>query len=429
MLAALALVGTVVPFMGASNVSAAATAPAHSTTLNPGGFPLWFQDANGVRIEPCLDPALTNCLAPLPNPGIYDPALPLSFPSNYPDEMFYSAVDSQPLVLDDCPVAPGAVVAANPGLTVHLALEGAFINGAPAAGDQMVFGRIRPGIRAGAGLCANTWYTLRTPYGPLTVQTDANGEVFGAGAAAVTADIGCVPAPAAPCNFNDTLRAPALQQGLLRQVTGAAPGYLGDGSFGPITGSASGFNQLDVVKWPAGETPTGAGYGVDCTDAACEVIGSTANFAVLAKLAGPVSSSVSTLDFGGQVVGTTSAARTITLTNLGSGALGLDPSTIDSVAVAGAGFAITGTTCDPAVALGRDATCTVSVTFTPSTVGVAHASLQVFANGSTVPYTVALTGTGITAGATPVISTNPASNVDFGSVRLLTAGDIHTIWQ
>jgi hypothetical protein len=243
----------------------------------------------------------------------------------------------------------------------------------------------------------------------------------------VTADIGCAPSPAKPCNFNDTLNAPALQQGLLRQVTGAAPGYLGDGSFGPITGSASGFNQLDVVKWPEGVSPSGAGYGIDCTDAACAVIGSTANFAVLAKLAGPIGSSVTTLDFGGQVVGTTSAARTVTLSNIGSGALGLDPSTIDSVSVNGAGFAIAANTCDPLVALDRDATCTVSISFSPSAIGAANTTLEVLANGSTVPFTVALTGTGTNAGDAPAISTTPDTNVDFGSVRLLTAGDIHTI--
>ncbi len=433
-LAALALVGTVVPFMGASNVSAAATAPAHSTTLNPGGFPLWFQDANGIRVEPCLDPALTNCLAPLANPGVYDPTLPLSFPSNYPDEMFYSAVDSEPILLDDCP-APAGAAAANPGLTVHLAIEGAFINGDPAAGDQMVFGRIRPRIPTGAGMCANTWYTLRTPYGPLTVLTDANAEVVGGAAAAVTADIGCVPATAKPCNFDDTLNAPALQQGLLRQVTGAAPGYLGDGSFGPVTGSASGFNQLDVVKWPEGVSPSGAGYGIDCTDANCAVIGSTVNFAVLAKLAGPLSTSASTVDFGGQVVGSTSATRTVTVTNVGSGALGLDPSTIDRIAITGDGFALATTSCSigaltdplPATAMDRDATCSVDVSFSPSAIGVANAILEVYANGSTVPFTVALTGTGINDGDAPAISISPSTSVDFGAVRLLTAGAIHTL--
>ncbi len=427
LLAGLLLVFSVVPFLGASVASAVPGVPARSSVLNSGGFPTWFQDVNGVRVEPCLDPALTNCLAPLPGPT-YDGGA-LSFPGNYPDEFFYSAVDTQPVIVNDC-VAVGA--AANPGITAHLALEGAFINGAPAAGEQMVFGRIRLVAKAGSGLCGNTWYTFRTPYGRVTIQTGPDGSLVGGAAAAATIDVGCFPSPASPCNFNDTLAAPVLQIGLLQQAVGAAPGYLGDGSFAAIVGGLDGYNQFEVVKWPAGITPATAGLGTDCIGVDCTVLGGTANFSVLAKLAGPIAASATTLDFGGQVVGTTSTARSIDLTNLGSGALGLGDTVIDDVVVNGAGFALTSTNCSigtvtaplAATPLVRDASCFVGLSFTPSALGVATATLDIYANGSAVPFSVNLAGTGTNAGDAPGIATDPVGNVVIPDTRFRTVSEI-----
>ena len=49
-----------------------------------------YQDATGQRLVPCLNPADPNCILPLageePN---FNPALPLSIPSNFPSELFY----------------------------------------------------------------------------------------------------------------------------------------------------------------------------------------------------------------------------------------------------------------------------------------------------------------------------------------------------
>jgi|GEM_PF-3440905 len=428
LLTALALVLTAVPFMAATVASGANGTPARSAAFNSGGFPLWFEDATGVRVQPCLDPNDGNCLAPLANPGVYDPNLPLAFPSNYPDEFFYFAADAAPVAVADCAVTPGD------GVTVHLALEAAFINGDPAAGDQQVFGRIRANARGGSGLCANSYYTLRTPYGPLTIKTDANGELTGGGASALTSDVGCFPTPAVPCDWNLPFQSEHLATGLLRQAD-AVPGYLGNPGFGPITGGKNGVNTLSVVKWPAGATPS-VGFGVDCTIAGCEVRGETANFNVLAKLAGPLTADVATVDFGGQATGSTSAARTVTITNLGSGALGLDPTSIDHVTVTGAGgaqFTPTTTTCSvqqlvsPAAAtpLARDASCGIDVTFTPAALGATSATLEVWPVGATAPFTVALTGTGIEPTQEPGITIDPAGlELLIGDVRVTTTSDI-----
>ncbi|MFZ4717819.1 MAG: choice-of-anchor D domain-containing protein [Ilumatobacteraceae bacterium] len=421
-----------VPFIAAAGpAQAATTPPAKSAQLNSGGFPTWFQDANGVRAELCLDPNDTNCLAPLAAPGIYDPNLPLSFPSNYPDELFYSAVDSQPVTATDA-----SCVDAGGTISVHLALEAAYFSGTPAPGDQAVFGRIRVNAQAGSGLCGGTWYTFRTPYGPITVQTQADGSIVGGAASAATVDVGCFPTPAVPCAFNETLAAPVLQIGFLQQVSGAAAGYLGDGSFSPVTGGLAGYNHLEVVKWAEGTAPAASGYQADCTGT-CTVVADTANFAVLTKLAGPLSADVTTADFGGQALATTSAAKAITITNLGAGALGLDSSTIDQVEITGADaaqFGLTSTTCSvasvtapvAATPLGRDEACQVSVTFTPAATAVAVASLDIHANGSATPFSIALKGTGVTSTAAAAATTS-TDNLVFGGVRLTTVSSTQSV--
>ena len=54
------------------------------------GFPLWYKDTSGTRLELCLDPNDANCiLGDLPHPG-----QPVSFPDNFPDEAFWSVADS-----------------------------------------------------------------------------------------------------------------------------------------------------------------------------------------------------------------------------------------------------------------------------------------------------------------------------------------------
>ena len=95
------------------------------------------------------------------------------------------------------------------------------------------------------------------------------------------------------------------------------------------------------------------------------------------------------LAFAEQVVGITSKAKKITVTNQGSGTL-----TINQIYVAGADpgdFAETNT-CGSALAAG--ASCKISVTFTPSAVGKRSALLGISDSDPASPQAVALTGTG-----------------------------------
>jgi hypothetical protein len=102
-----------------------------------------------------------------------------------------------------------------------------------------------------------------------------------------------------------------------------------------------------------------------------------------------VSLSASSLPFGSQSVGTTSAAETVTLSNTGNATL-----SITSMAITGnnaSDFAQTNT-CGSSVAAG--ANCTIAVMFTPSVLGVRTAALSISDNASGSPQTVALAGGG-----------------------------------
>ena len=98
----------------------------------------------------------------------------------------------------------------------------------------------------------------------------------------------------------------------------------------------------------------------------------------------------SSLNFGVITVGRSGKAKTVTVTNLGSTSL-----TINGITLSGANagdFSQTNT-CGSGLAGG--ATCTVTVTFTPTAVGARAATLNVNDSDPAGPQTVSLTGTGI----------------------------------
>ena len=99
--------------------------------------------------------------------------------------------------------------------------------------------------------------------------------------------------------------------------------------------------------------------------------------------------SSTSLNFAGQVVGSTSPAQTVTLTNTGNGAL-----TIASIVPGGpsGNFAVS-TTCGAAVA--ASASCSIKVTFTPTTGGTASGFITITDDAATSPQSVSLNGTGM----------------------------------
>lgn len=98
--------------------------------------------------------------------------------------------------------------------------------------------------------------------------------------------------------------------------------------------------------------------------------------------------SPTSLTFSNQTVQTTSSPQMVTLTNSGSATL-----TITSIATTG-DFAQTNT-CGSSIA--ANASCTVNVTFTPTTTGTRTGTLNFTDNASSSPQRVNLTGTGVTS--------------------------------
>ena len=95
------------------------------------------------------------------------------------------------------------------------------------------------------------------------------------------------------------------------------------------------------------------------------------------------------LTFAAQKVGTTSAAKNVTLTNNLSTAL-----TISSITFTGANAADFGQTNTCGSSLAAKSTCTIGVTFTPSAKGTRTATLNVNDSANNSPQTASLTGTG-----------------------------------
>ena len=137
-----------------------------------------------------------------------------------------------------------------------------------------------------------------------------------------------------------------------------------------------------------------------------------------------VSLSTSSLSFGNQAVGTTSAAQSVTLTNSGNATLSISGITLTGTDAAAYAQS---TTCSTTLA--ASAHCTISVTFTPTATAATTASLSIATNAVGSPNTVALTGTGISApnnALSITIDSGPPSivtaNIAYATVTVCTPG-------
>jgi uncharacterized repeat protein (TIGR03803 family) len=105
-----------------------------------------------------------------------------------------------------------------------------------------------------------------------------------------------------------------------------------------------------------------------------------------------VTLSPASLSFLGQTVGTASAPQTVTLSNSGTGPLGIVSIVTDNARFAEAN------TCPPS--LGPGASCGIAVTFTPAFAGTDKGQLTVTDDAAGSPHTATLTGTGTGTSAT-----------------------------
>ena len=127
-----------------------------------------------------------------------------------------------------------------------------------------------------------------------------------------------------------------------------------------------------------------------------------------------------TLSFGNLPLNQTAAAKTVRLKNSGTALL-----IMSGIAVYGSSFAIAANTCGDALAIGQ--TCTVSVTFTPKSLGKLTGTLRFSDNASNSPQLVSLSGTCVYPTSTTLSSSlNPSmygQNVTF-TARVTTSGPV-----
>src|SRR5215472_6510769 len=175
------------------------------------------------------------------------------------------------------------------------------------------------------------------------------------------------------------------------------------GTDGKLTTDFTGANDLpfSVAVQPDGNIVVAGGATVN----------GRADFALARYVGGAalstpaVTLSPTRLAFGKRVLGTSSTATVVKLTNTGAGTLNISSITING------DFAISGKTCGTTVAPG--ANCNISVTFTPTLIGVRTGTLTFNDNAPTNPQRVTLTGTGTQ------LSLSPAS-FNFGTVAVGT---------
>ena len=152
-----------VAIAGAVALAAPLALVAHATVVQPdgpragslvqvgpiaaNGFPSWYRDSTGIRLEGCWqtgDPLCEPLADEIPNPDA-----PSSYPDNFPGEHFYQMADAS--------LTAGAAGTVD----VIMNVEGAFATDHVISGDEVVFGRIR--IRAKDA--ANGTYRITHPYG------------------------------------------------------------------------------------------------------------------------------------------------------------------------------------------------------------------------------------------------------------------------
>ncbi len=233
--AALSIVGGIATAANPPGVNGPGLAAVGPTSASD-GFPVWYKDRNGLRLENCV--ALADPFCPARG-ALPDETAPVSFPDNYPDEAFYSLADT------------GSIASGNGGKArLVIALEQ---NDPGGPGTQVTFARVRVKI---SNLTDGVGYKITTPSGVETLQTDKTGLIFN------TEDIGI----GSPGDFTGALGGgigpfltwdtfptdPALKPDASGKDT-----YVGDGATAhTITGSPYGTNFFRIEGPGINPNPT-----------------------------------------------------------------------------------------------------------------------------------------------------------------------------
>src|SRR5437762_2746740 len=225
------------------------------------GFPKWYLDKNGLQLAPCLDAGAADPCGLIAAGALPNPALPVVFPSNFPNEVFYNRATAR---IDGI---GGGAFRADLGIALEGAFGGATLTVADGAAAEIVFARLR--IRVNGGLVPGASYTATYPFGSQTFVASAAGTIN------FTDNQGCAAAPPA-CDFTlalaNTHVGPFLQWDPAASVPPA--GYIGnpaipnaivafkDGAatIGSATLGATGSASISVTTLATGSHPLTAVY-------------------------------------------------------------------------------------------------------------------------------------------------------------------------
>jgi hypothetical protein len=252
------------------------------------------------------------------------------------------------------------------------------------------FNGIQPAATVDEG---NNWINLT--YGPLTLASSANTAFATAATAMVAA------APTGPVNgaYSITAGSPAVNGG----TNTATPSGVAIPTTDYFGNTRSGNADIGAVEFPAPTTALG--------------------------VANPA-----TLSFAGTIVGTTSAAQTVTLSNVGGAALTGVTFTVATTSAAGTGtFQRLGGTCATAAfTLNAGASCTVTVTYTGAATPVTNATGTVtFGVGAgqaaVVNSPVALTGTSAARTYTAAVGPSPVTFGPWANGTNSSTQDVHVL--
>lgn len=193
------------------------------------------------------------------------------------------------------------------------------------------------------------------------------------------------------------------QGGVGGQVTGPFCAAGGGGGGGGVYGGGGGGGGASESVTLAGSGGGGGGSSLVPAGGSIQP-DSTGSPKVVISYTAPERVSPTSIDFGSQAVGGTSAAHTVTL----SSAAGLTVSSVTLTGTNPGDFAIGSDTCSGQT-LAAGGSCTVQVSFAPLATGLRTATLSFTDDGLTSPQTVDLSGTGTTAADVSVAISGPTS--------------------
>lgn len=148
------------------------------------------------------------------------------------------------------------------------------------------------------------------------------------------------------------------------------------------------------------------------------VVGTDAGFTIFLQ-SGVVALSPPNVNFSGQLLGSHSPTRSVTVTNTGAGTL-----TTSGIAMTGSDAGDFSATSNCAASLPPGGHCTIDITFTPAQLGPRAAALTITDSGPGSPQSIPLSGFGVASGPNATLS---ATNLTFATQTVGTSSPAQSV--